>query len=132
MSKQGLFNYGQDIVMAFSPPVVGCLVKKGLQKGGSRAHQDPPPPGYLLELCSMLISAIVVEEFGMTPYWFLSRTLITVGITKPSTTSTSASLETQGARDLGLNSFLMSIVGFCLGRGVTPAIFQMVGRRCSV
>lgn len=28
--------------MAFSPPVVGCLVKKGLQKGGSRAPQDPP------------------------------------------------------------------------------------------
>ena len=90
------------------------------------------PPGYPLELCSMLISAIVVEEFGMAPYWFLSRTLMTVGITKPSTTSTSASLETQGARDLGLNSFLMSTVGFCLGRGVTSAIFQMVGRRCSV
>ena len=35
-------HYGQDIVMAFSPPVVGCLVKKGLQKGGSRAPQDPP------------------------------------------------------------------------------------------
>ena len=44
VSKQGLFNYGQDIVMAFSPPVVGCLVKRGLQKGGggSRAAQDPP------------------------------------------------------------------------------------------
>ena len=40
MSKL-LFNYGQDIVMAFSPPVVGCLVKKGLQKGRSEA-----PPGY--------------------------------------------------------------------------------------
>ena len=41
--KKGLFNYGQDIVMAFSPPVVGCLVSKGLQKvGGSRAPQDPP------------------------------------------------------------------------------------------
>ena len=35
--KKGLFNYGQDIDMAFSPRVVGCLVKKGLQKGGSRA-----------------------------------------------------------------------------------------------
>ena len=31
-------HYGQDIVMTFSPPVVDCLVKKGLQKGGgSRA-----------------------------------------------------------------------------------------------
>ena len=28
--------------MAFSLLVVGCLVKKGLQKGGSRAPQDPP------------------------------------------------------------------------------------------
>ena len=33
--------------MAFSPPVLGCLVKRGLQKGGSRAPQDPP--GYALE-----------------------------------------------------------------------------------
>ena len=41
VSKQGLLNYGQDIVMAFSPPVVGCLVKKGFQEGGSRASQDP-------------------------------------------------------------------------------------------
>ena len=42
MSKLGHFNYGQDIVIAFSPPVVGCLVKKGLQKGESWAPQDPP------------------------------------------------------------------------------------------
>ena len=29
--------------MAISPPVLGCLVKKGLQKGGgSGAPQDPP------------------------------------------------------------------------------------------
>ena len=41
VSNKGLFNYGQEIVMAFSPPVVGCLVKKGLQKGGSQAPQDP-------------------------------------------------------------------------------------------
>ena len=27
--------------MAFSPPVLGCLVKKGLQKGGSRVPQGP-------------------------------------------------------------------------------------------
>ena len=42
MSKQGLLNYGHDMVMAFSPPVVGRLVKQGLQKGASRAPQDPP------------------------------------------------------------------------------------------
>ena len=33
--KKGLFNYGQDIVMPLSPPVVGCLGKKGLQKQGN-------------------------------------------------------------------------------------------------
>ena len=27
--------------MAFSPPVVGCLVKKGLQKGGHRHPRTP-------------------------------------------------------------------------------------------
>ena len=45
MSKGGYSpdcHYGQGIVMAFSPRVVGCLVKKGLQKGGSRTPQDPP------------------------------------------------------------------------------------------
>ena len=48
MSKQGLFNYGQDIVMAFSPPVVGCLVKKDLQKGGGVTGTPGPPPAYAL------------------------------------------------------------------------------------
>ena len=46
--KKGPFNYGQDIVMAFSPPVVGCLVKKDLQRGG---HGHPrTPPGYALKV----------------------------------------------------------------------------------
>ena len=39
--KKRLFNYGQDIVTAFSPPVAGFLVKKGLQKGG---HGHPRTP----------------------------------------------------------------------------------------
>jgi len=30
-----------QIVIAFSPPVVGCLLKNSLQKGGSRAPQVP-------------------------------------------------------------------------------------------
>ena len=51
--QPGFFSKGADtlcqsegnhlIVMAFSPPVVGSLLKKGLQKGGgSQASQDPP------------------------------------------------------------------------------------------
>ena len=39
--------------MAFSPPVVGCLVKKTLQKGGSRAPQDPPGYAFVLHQESM-------------------------------------------------------------------------------
>jgi len=31
------------IVLSFLQPVGGCLLKKGLQKGGSRASQDSPP-----------------------------------------------------------------------------------------
>ena len=45
------------IVMAFSPRnIVGCLLEKGLTKGGSRAPQDPPR--YTLGLsihCSMVM-----------------------------------------------------------------------------
>ena len=47
VSKQGLLKYGQDIVMAFSPPVVVCLVKKGFQEGGVTGM--PGPPGYALD-----------------------------------------------------------------------------------
>ena len=46
IKKKGVFNYAQDIVMAFSPPVVCCLVKKGLQKGGHRHPWTPPGCAY--------------------------------------------------------------------------------------
>ena len=48
------------------------------------------------QLCSILISAIEVEEFGMAPYW-LSLRIMTVDFTKPSTTNSSATLEIQGS-----------------------------------
>ena len=34
-----------QIVMSFSPPVVGCLLKKAHKRGGHR-HPRTPPPGY--------------------------------------------------------------------------------------
>ena len=34
--------------------------------------------------------------------------------------------------DIGCRSFLISFTGFCFGRGVTSANFQMLGRRCSL
>ena len=45
------------------------------------------------QLFSILISAIVVEEFGMAPYWLSWRMFMTVGFTKSSTTNSSATLE---------------------------------------
>ena len=37
----------KNIVMAFSPPVVGCLLKKAYKRGG---HGHPrTPPGYALD-----------------------------------------------------------------------------------
>ena len=46
MSKRGYStdcHYGQDIVMAFSPPIVSCLAKKeGLAKGGVTGTPGAP------------------------------------------------------------------------------------------
>jgi len=50
VSKEGysfVWTFSSWNVTAFSPPVLGYLVKKGLQKGG---HRHPrTPPGYALE-----------------------------------------------------------------------------------
>ena len=71
-------------------------------------------------------------ELQSTPeYWFPRITSRTAGLTKSSTTNSSATLETQGASEIGLKSFFRSSTGFFLGRGGTSAIFQMVGNRCS-
>jgi len=43
----GELAMGRNWQLPFSPPVVGCLFKKGLQKGGSWAPQHPP--SYALE-----------------------------------------------------------------------------------
>ena len=53
----------RQIVMSFTPPVVGCLLKKGLQKGG-RVTSTPGPPCLCLCNCSVLATA-----FGKTLYF---------------------------------------------------------------
>jgi len=53
--------------MSFSPPAVGCLLKKGLQEGGSQVSQDPPSyvPGVSgIMACSDLTLLILVEFSG--------------------------------------------------------------------
>jgi len=40
-----------QIVMAFSPPVVGCSLKKGLQlRGRGGVTGTPGPPGYAFDI----------------------------------------------------------------------------------
>ena len=47
--QRGGHTGSNNIVMAFSPRnIVGCLLKKGLTKGGSQAPQEPP--SYSLEI----------------------------------------------------------------------------------
>jgi len=53
-----------QIVMSFSPPVVGCLLKRGLQKkGGSRAPRTPSllsyAPGILLLGVHCVLDSII-------------------------------------------------------------------------
>ena len=57
--------------MAFSPPVVGCLVKKGLQKGGSRAPQDPP-----LATPLPALKGLTLETIALPPFYSKNFTLI--------------------------------------------------------
>ena len=56
--KKGFFNYGQDIVMAFSSPVIGCLVKKGLQKGVTGTLGPPWLRLWLTTICRNFILLI--------------------------------------------------------------------------
>ena len=60
VSKQGHFNYGQDIVMAFSPPVVGCLVKKRLAEGGFTGTPGPPLAAPLFNIHHLRTFALIV------------------------------------------------------------------------
>ena len=62
--KKGPFNYGQDIVMAFSPPVVGCLVKKTLAKGGGHGHPRTPLAKSLAYIRTCRRCTFCIENFG--------------------------------------------------------------------
>ena len=64
--KKGLFNYGQDIVMAFSPLLQVVIVKKGLQKGGATGTPGPPP-GYAYAIDIFQIK--VMEPYGRIYVW---------------------------------------------------------------
>ena len=70
-SQKVLFNYGQDIVMAFSPLLQVVIVKKGLQKGGSRAPQDASlaTPTQLTCFKSRSWNPLLVKNYGRIYVW---------------------------------------------------------------
>ena len=51
-----------QIFISFSPPVVGCFLKKTSQKGGSQAPRDPP--GYTICTAFTLDE---MEQYGAGP-----------------------------------------------------------------
>ena len=55
-----------NIIMTFSPRnIVGCLLKKRLTKGGSRAPQDPP--SYALAIAMLFINTLCI--MSMELHW---------------------------------------------------------------
>ena len=65
----------------------------------------------------MLITAIVVEDFGITPSWWGSITFNTAGLTYVFTRNSSAILEMHEVREIGLRSFVSCWMIFVFGRG---------------
>ena len=98
--------------MAFSPPVVGCLVKKGLQKGGSRAPQDPLATPLQIADNHKLVSFNVKSLFTRTPLQLAfdcTKTAITASLYQP----------------LPIDDLIMDLLDFC---SVTPTYFQCDGK----
>ena len=54
-----------QIVMSFSLPVVGCLLKKWLTKGGSRAPQDPPSYAPAWLVCRLYLFTFFITKNGV-------------------------------------------------------------------
>ena len=63
--QRGGHTLSNFIVMAFSPRnIVGCLLKKGLQRGVT-GTPGPPPPRYALEWYSVSCMAQTVQNIHM-------------------------------------------------------------------
>ena len=79
----------------------------------------------------MLISACVVDEFGMAPYW-LSPIFLSIADFKFSlTTNSSATFDRTGVNEMGRRCLLTSLIGFCFGINTMSADFRGGGSRHS-
>ena len=92
---------------------------------------DPVPSVCLVQECTILISAYVVEDAGMAPNWLSPIFLRIDGRKCSATTNSSATLERRGVSEMGRRCLFTSLIGFCFGIGTISADFQEGGRRFS-
>lgn len=81
---------------------------------------------------SILISACVVYDLGIVPYWFSAIFSTTAGLTCSFTMNSSAIFDRTGVKEIGRRCLLTSFTGFSLGTGTTSADFQDGGRQDSL
>ena len=87
---------------------------------------DPVPSVCLVQECTILISAYVVEDAGMAPIF-----LRIDGRKCSANTNSSATLERRGVSEMRRRCLFTSLIGFCFGIGTISADFQEGGRRFS-
>ena len=91
----------------------------------------PFPSVALIHEWVILARASVVLEPGTVPNCRGSICLSTAGLTKRSTTISSANLERIDVREIGRRCLFTSRTGVCFGIGVTSACFHDCGSRAS-
>ena len=92
---------------------------------------DPVPSVCLVQECTILISACVVEDSGIAPNWLSPIFLRIDGRRCSVTTNYSATYERTGVNEMGPGCLFRSLIGFCFGIGTVSADFQEVGKRLS-
>ena len=92
---------------------------------------DPVPSVCLVQECTILISACVVEDFGIAPNWLSPIFLRIDGRRCSVTTNSSVTLERTGVNEMGPRCLFRSLIGFCFGIGTASADFQEGGKRLS-
>lgn len=81
----------------------------------------------MVQECTILISAYVVEDAGMALNWLSPIFLRIDGRKCSATTNSSATLERRGVSEMGRRCLFTSLIGFCFGIGTISAEFQEGG-----
>ena len=92
---------------------------------------DPVLSVCLVQECTILISACVVEDSGIAPKWLSPISLRIDGRKCSATTNSSATLERTGGNEMGRRCLFTSLIGFCFGIGTVSADIQEGGKRLS-